>query len=54
MERFEYYAFVSYSHQDEKRAKWLHRKLEMYRLPNSLRKEAGSSLSTHMKRLARN
>ena len=35
---FEYYAFISYKHEDKKWAKWLHRKIEGYRLPASIRK----------------
>ncbi|WP_300698472.1 toll/interleukin-1 receptor domain-containing protein [Bacteroides sp.] len=36
---FQYYAFISYKHEDEKWAKWLQRKLENYRLPSVIRKE---------------
>ena len=36
---YKYIAFMSYSHHDEKFAKWLHKKLETYRVPSSLRKE---------------
>jgi eukaryotic-like serine/threonine-protein kinase len=32
-----YKAFISYSHSDEAWARWLHRKLEHYRLPRSVR-----------------
>ncbi len=32
-----YAAFISYSHADERLASWLHRKLEAYRVPGSLR-----------------
>ena len=32
-----YKAFISYSHSDESWARWLHRKLEHYRLPQSIR-----------------
>ena len=31
-----YFAFISYSHKDEKQAKWLHKRLEHYRLPTNL------------------
>jgi hypothetical protein len=31
---FKYYAFISYKREDEKWARWLHRKLENYRLPS--------------------
>lgn len=31
-----YWAFLSYSHQDERHAAWLHRALETYRLPRDL------------------
>ena len=34
-----YRAFISYSHQNEKFAKWLHRSLERYRIPNGLLRE---------------
>src|SRR5277367_2845023 len=43
-QRFEYYAFISYSHKDEKWAKWLHKKLETYRLPSAIRKELGENV----------
>ena len=33
---FKYRAFISYSHSDEKWARWLHRSLETYRLPQHL------------------
>ena len=36
---YEYFAFISYSHKDEKWAEWLQRKLEQYRLPAALCKE---------------
>lgn len=36
---FQYYAFISYKHEDEKWAKWLQHKLENYRLPSIIRKE---------------
>ena len=35
---FEYFAFISYSHEDESWAKWIQRKLETYRFPSALRK----------------
>ena len=41
---FIYYAFISYSHKDEKWAKWLQRKLESYRLPTVIRKESAKVL----------
>src|SRR3982751_1242159 len=31
-----YYAFLSYSHQDEEIADWLHRELEKFRVPSAL------------------
>ena len=34
---YAYKAFLSYSHKDERRAKRLHRRLEQYRIPKSLR-----------------
>ncbi len=33
---FKYRAFISYSHSDEKWARWLHRSLETYRMPKHL------------------
>jgi len=33
---YKYKAFISYSHRDERWAKWLHRALESYRLPRKL------------------
>lgn len=33
------YAFISYSHQDMKKAKWLHKKLESYKLPTEIHNE---------------
>jgi len=35
-EAFAYRAFISYSHRDEKWARWLHRALETYRVPKHL------------------
>lgn len=37
------YAFISYSHQDIKMAKWLHRKLEWYKLPTEIHNECEDS-----------
>lgn len=37
MSGFQYKAFISYSHQDEHWAKWLHKALESYRIPRRLR-----------------
>jgi tetratricopeptide (TPR) repeat protein len=34
--QFRYKAFISYSHADERRAAWLHRALENYRIPKSV------------------
>ena len=31
--QFRYWAFISYSHRDAKWARWLHKKLETYRIP---------------------
>ena len=41
---YTYYAFISYSHRDEKWAKWIQGALEKYRLPAAVRKEAGKNL----------
>ncbi len=43
-QRFEYYAFISYSHKDQKWAEWLQRKLESYRLPVKIRQESEGRL----------
>jgi hypothetical protein len=37
--KYEYFAFISYSRKDEKWATWLQQKLEQYRLPTALCKE---------------
>lgn len=34
--KYKRYAFISYSHQDEKEARWLHKHLEAYKLPNDI------------------
>jgi len=36
---YKYKAFISYSHQNEKFGKWLHKSLEKYKIPKELRKE---------------
>src|SRR5438445_7139656 len=36
VEAYKYWAFISYSHQDEDWAKWLHKSLETYRVPRKL------------------
>ena len=38
-EAHKYFAFISYSHKDEKWGKWLHRSLESYKIPGKLRRE---------------
>jgi hypothetical protein len=42
MGTYRYRAFISYSHADEPWAKWLHRRLETYRVPSRLVGKAGS------------
>jgi len=37
MSEYRYKAFISYSHSDKRWANWLHRSLEMYRVPRRLR-----------------
>lgn len=37
--KYAYYAFISYKREDEKWAKWLHKRLESYGFPVTLRKE---------------
>lgn len=39
MESKKHYAFISYSHHDVKMAKWLHKKLESYKLPIEIHNE---------------
>ena len=39
-----YYAFVSYSHKDQKWAEWIQRAIKHYKLPAVIRKEAQSPL----------
>jgi tetratricopeptide (TPR) repeat protein len=39
MSAFKYKVFISYSHTDEKWARWLHRGLESFRLPKQTRKD---------------
>lgn len=39
-----YAAFISYSHQDRKVAKWLHRAIETYRIPRGLASDAEGAL----------
>lgn len=41
MTDFKYRAFISYSHEDEKWAAWLHRKLEQYRVPKRIIESEG-------------
>ena len=36
MSDYKYKAFISYSHEDEKWATWLHRGLERYRIPRHI------------------
>lgn len=38
-ERFDYIAFISYAKEDERRARWLQRKLEHYHLPTRVREK---------------
>ena len=38
--RYQYFAFISYKHDDVGWAKWLQKRLETYRLPSIIRKEA--------------
>lgn len=35
-QKYKRYAFISYSHKDVKEAKWLHKHLEYYKLPNDI------------------
>jgi len=47
--KYKYKAFISYSHKDEKFAKWLHKRLESYKIPHSLR-EKYPNLPKNLKR----
>ncbi len=48
-ERFQYYVFISYSHLDQKWAKWLQKKLENYQLPSIIRKESDGNLPKYIR-----
>ena len=37
--KYKYLAFISYSHKDMSFARWLHRKIENYKIPKSLREK---------------
>lgn len=37
--KYSFFAFISYKHKDKRWAKWFHRRLESYRLPNRLCRE---------------
>ena len=52
-QRFQYYAFISYSHKDEKWARWLQKKLENYKLPNIIRKESDGRIPAHIRPIFR-
>ena len=47
------FAFISYSHKDEKIAEWLQKKLENYRISNKIRKESGNTLPKYIRRIFR-
>jgi len=47
--RVEYFVFISYSREDKKWAKWLHRKLESFSLPSALRKQFGETLPRNVR-----
>ncbi|MFZ4520468.1 MAG: TIR domain-containing protein [Bacteroidales bacterium] len=53
MERFQYYAFISYSRKDKKWAEWLHKKLENYKLPSIIRKESNGNLPKQIRPIFR-
>ena len=48
-EEYKYKAFISYSHRDKSFAKWLHKRIENYKIPNSLRAKY-SHLPKNLKR----
>lgn len=39
MERYQYLAFISHSHKDKAWADWLHKKLESYKIPNTVKND---------------
>ena len=43
MAEYRRYAFISYNHRDVASAKWLHRRLERYRLPSSVHNDYEAS-----------
>ncbi|MBS0380713.1 MAG: toll/interleukin-1 receptor domain-containing protein [Proteobacteria bacterium] len=43
---YQYWAFISYSHKDQRFAQWLHRRLEAFRVPGRLRSRANGSLQS--------
>ena len=47
-DHYKYSAFISYSHSDSKWADWLHRSLEKFSIPKSLRKEKNLDLPTSL------
>ena len=49
--RFDYWAFISYSHSDILTAKWLHKAMEAYRIPRSVVRKMGFVGQTVPKRL---
>lgn len=48
-EEFQYYAFISYCHADEKWAKWLQKRLENYKLPSVVRSESSQQLPKYVR-----
>ncbi|MYM42015.1 TIR domain-containing protein [Duganella qianjiadongensis] len=44
-EGYRYWAFISYSHADEKIVNWLHASLEQYRLPAGLHNQQGGAIT---------
>ena len=51
--RFQYYAFISYSHADTQWAEWLQKKLESYRIPSTLCKESEGRIPPHVRPIFR-
>ena len=52
-QQFRYFAFISYCHADEKVTKWLHHKLESYRLPSVLLKDSDRQLPKQVRPIFR-
>lgn len=50
---FRYYAFISYAHEDETWAEWLHKEVESYKLPATIHKDYAKELPNRVQPLFR-